>query len=252
MRTIQFSILYLSMVLSSQVFADQCNVLHKKYAENAKLLLEKTSQIMHFCAPCDDLKPIPDHFKYVKMVEAKGFAPETYHIKLEKEDSSKVIDLAYIYIPSTDNTPDFENLAMLSGCPVEQVPFAINEKGAIKKQPPFEVTPRIPFDFDTGSNSRSTNDIPIKGISSHNFFYSGQIVLNNNKKIQTSKMSLTGRQLSFEASDELFLYSFHGKFIQTKPDDIESYTLQGTLVWRNQITNQKNEAAILFIPVYVD
>jgi hypothetical protein len=106
--------LAVALVLVSQTArADQCEWIDAGVAQKAQAILAKQPLVIEFCEPCGDKAPgTPAQAKTV----AIGSPQSGYK---EIQINGKAVDLAYTYVKTSGMK--FENLAMLSGCPAQDV-----------------------------------------------------------------------------------------------------------------------------------
>jgi hypothetical protein len=107
----------LSVTFASAAFADQAAYIEKNEALAAKSLLEKSSTVKFFCAPCGDNK---SHSTSVKKITVIYTGYQKYwqvHI------NNQGIDLAYTYFLKNNK---WINAAIAIGLPVDGIPEFIN------------------------------------------------------------------------------------------------------------------------------
>lgn len=95
-------------LVSAFSFADQCAYISKAQAKKAVKILLDAKSVKSLCEPCGETNP-----ETVK-VESLGLRKAGYQNYSEVVINDKGIDLAYTYVNG-------KNLAMLSGCPVQDV-----------------------------------------------------------------------------------------------------------------------------------
>lgn len=107
-------------------FGDQCQWLNRKQAEIALKYLNQSEDILKYCAPCGDNRPVRHLIKSSEISEVSG----GFEIKLYgPEGPITPVDLAYIFISigqkSEKGKKDYFNLAYLAGCPAVETPLTI-------------------------------------------------------------------------------------------------------------------------------
>lgn len=115
MKRILLVILMLSVLNS--LYADQAAWITKEQADKGALLVRKSAEIRHFCAPCSDNFYRVETVAAVTSAKAGGSAPSDPYYEVLVNGSG--IDLAYVYVQSGGR---WMNAAMLLGIPVEGVP----------------------------------------------------------------------------------------------------------------------------------
>lgn len=103
----------LAVAWTGHARADQCALISREQAMNAAALLLKGSQIVVFCEPCGEGQPGPT--ETVSSVSVAS-GPQDYW-EVTVNGTSR--DIAYLYLKAKDGS--FQNLAMLAGCPVQDV-----------------------------------------------------------------------------------------------------------------------------------
>jgi hypothetical protein len=106
----------LVLATSTPAFADQCAWVEPAVAKAAAKELTAGRRIVELCEPCKETKPT------AKRALVSGGAvlevprhPEYRQVAVD----GKLLDLAYLYVERTRGV--FENVAMISGCPAQQV-----------------------------------------------------------------------------------------------------------------------------------
>lgn len=87
--------------------ADQCQLLDDDVADRVRTIMAKPMRVAELCEPCGE--KVPD----------LPFLPRTVEIGSELVIDGKARDLAYTYVKTASDK--FENLALLAGCPVDDV-----------------------------------------------------------------------------------------------------------------------------------
>lgn len=108
-------LIFLIIFLFTDSWADQCVVISKDQASIALKYLKEGITIYEFCPPCGDNFPKPVIIRNVQILKWQN-SPTDVQISVNHED----IDLAYVYVP--DGRGNYINLAMLTNCPVSDVP----------------------------------------------------------------------------------------------------------------------------------
>ena len=238
----------LFLLFALPLFGDQCSIMLRSHAEKALSLLHTDKNIMYYCAPCDDVIPKQDQVRKVKLVEEGASDFDTVTIRLEGKKLYKSIDLAYIYIEMESQKGVFENLAMLSGCPVESVPYAINSKGELSIEPSFEPTVKVVDEYFYFPNAQGVLEL-IKYIYTRDSFSTGSIIFKDGTKVELSESSLVGQSLSFQVSEGLFKCVFEGKYIK---QNNSNYIFKGNFRRIEQSRNISDILSVELTPVYFD
>ena len=118
-----FLSLCLTLVLGSEVLADQCEYITKEQSLAAIARLKVGQTIYQFCEPCGDKLPTPIS---IKQLSAGTTGYEDYW-EVKVNDSN--IDLAYTFI-NAGIANQRVNLAAVVGCPASNVSVVlpVNEK----------------------------------------------------------------------------------------------------------------------------
>ena len=108
------------LLFAATAFCDQAIVVARKPADRAASILKTTQAVIHFCARCEDDKPVRE---LVKKVEVKpwngGKAPGQFSVYLNGKD----LDLAYVYV---EKSGAWTNLARLVNVEVTGVPTVLD------------------------------------------------------------------------------------------------------------------------------
>ena len=107
------SVIVLAMLAPALSRADQAAWISKKDAEAAAARIKPGDEVREYCKPCGD--KAYDSIRVSTVAVAAVGDGQYYEVRL----NGRGIDLAYIYIRTGGG---WENLAMLVGVPVENVP----------------------------------------------------------------------------------------------------------------------------------
>ena len=101
------------VLVAAVALADQAAWISKKDAEAAAAKVKPGDEVREYCKPCGDKSY--SVIKVTKVEVAHTGDGDYYEVRL----NGKGIDLAYVYIRSGG---EWENLAMIVGVPVQDVP----------------------------------------------------------------------------------------------------------------------------------
>lgn len=114
----------LTAAASSVARADQCQLVDSDVSDWAVKWLVKGASIISYCEPCNDKAP--------------GAATTITKVDVKKDKSGnevsingKGVDLAYTYVQTGKWT--YTNVAVLAGCPVQQVTTSLNTQKSSSK-----------------------------------------------------------------------------------------------------------------------
>ncbi len=117
-----FIVAICSLVFTTNVFADQAQVLSQKQVNDALLALkpvrEAKQSIMHTCEPCGKNDTKRGQLESLNTLNMKNLGQGQFEMLV----NGKAIDLAYVFIPNPDkNGKKWKNLAKHLGISVEGV-----------------------------------------------------------------------------------------------------------------------------------
>lgn len=106
------------LLMSLNVFADQCYVISEGQAKSAKKIVENSDAIMKYCEPCGGYAT----FHNVKEVSYSSWEnnfnladPNSKVLSINEE----LVDIAYIFVKTGERT--YTNLSKLVGCDSQSV-----------------------------------------------------------------------------------------------------------------------------------
>jgi hypothetical protein len=118
--------------LAAPTRADQCQIVDADVAAWAARLLVKGASFMEYCEPCGDKRPAAP--VTVSRTDVKADSGGNKQVAINGKD----VDLAYIFVQTGKST--YSNVALLVGCPVQQVSSFIappaTKQVTVKKEVP--------------------------------------------------------------------------------------------------------------------
>ncbi len=141
--------IFLIMACLNSLYADQAAWITKEQADRGAALIRSSSEIRHFCAPCNDNFYRVEKVSSVSAMKAGGSSASDSYFEVVVNGNG--VDLAYVYILSGGK---WLNAAMLLNIPVNGVPKILPSDLQNEEVEPFEG--EIPDD------NNSMEDLPLE------------------------------------------------------------------------------------------
>lgn len=127
-----FFLVFIVACLNS-LYADQAAWITKEQAEKGAALIRTSSEIRHFCAPCNDNFYRVEKISTVSAMKANGSSDSDSYYEVVVNGTG--VDLAYVYILSGGK---WLNAAMLLNIPVKGVPKILPSDLQNEEVEPYE------------------------------------------------------------------------------------------------------------------